>query len=224
MASKKTNKAKKQTQKKHDETSAASTNNPALNSQSNHAGLFFGGLTLLVTWLLPAAELKLDTWSFASIILNYAELPSQVTTSFPTIVPLAIIPICAVYAMLPFIFSKIHVSFLEKHERSFLFGLAPLIAFPALHTYLFSQSDKVKLVFATGYYGYIFVSFALFVYVIYLFYQRDNKANNTTQSSEIIMALSFGFLLFLFAMINYKYVNYELIPKATEILPTLSKQ
>ena len=201
-------------------------NSPELDIVGRNAnGFAFIGAALAVSLLIPAAELKLDSWSLAQMVLGYSELPSQITVAFRT--PLTIVAAFAVMilAFLPLIEQKAGVRVATRFQRTYLMVFAILALLPAVHTFLFTQSDNVKQIkFVSGYYFYFLTLGSVFCYSTFLMYRRDEQMNHKTKPEELFQAAAFAVLLLITALINYQYVNYQLIPKATKILPTIMKK
>ncbi len=183
--------------------------------------LLFLGLALFIGYFSPWADLKLATFSGFKIASSFSTIDANLQRAF-------VGPVAMIFpAILAFILSTVGLVLFVKpdiFERAvaqrivlWVVGLSSAVA--ATTIILNSQSDKVELVrFAVGYFITCSAMIGTVLYALFALSRVDKENNNPTSIKELVFPLLFLAVFIIATLINYKYVNYSLIPPAPKVL------
>ena len=179
----------------------------------------FFGAVLALSFVVPWLEFQGKSMGGVTILLNWSSSDPMLQTAFWH--PTALIGIALLIVLLVVLavlgFREVQTS---RHVTlGLIWALAALSTWPATVIFLNSQSDNVKgVVFILGYWLSLFGSASLFVYSLLLMADIDASEHRETSWLELALPAVFVLISVMGALINYKWVNYELVPPATKIV------
>lgn len=181
--------------------------------------LSFFAAALALSFVVPWLEFQGKSMGGLSVLLGWSSADPMLHTAFWHPMPLVGVAVLIVLlaALAGLGFRSVQTS--RRVTLGLIWALAAVSTWPATVIFLNSQSDNVKgVVFILGYWLTLFGSASLFVYSLVLMADIDASEQRPTSWLELALPAMFVAISVVGALINYKWVNYELVPPATKVV------
>lgn len=184
--------------------------------------LFIGAL-MLVGAFLPWVEVGLQTTSGFEMLLGGDSIPAQVSKAIPfTSLILTLVLLIALIHFAIGIAGFVKPELIVNHNAVLFSGLTVATALCTLLVALPFNADVLGKNVAFGMWVEVLALTLGFVLSLYLLVITRVDEDPRYGGAEILYPLGFLTILGGTILVNYLFINFELIPKATEIVQRLS--
>lgn len=179
----------------------------------------FLAAALALSFAVPWLEIQGKSLSGLQVLFNWSDVHPMVHDAMWNASTLLGIALLIVYLAGLALIGWRSLTLPRTVTIGLIWGLAALSTWPATVIFLNSQSENVKqVVLILGYWFTLFGSAATFVYCLVLLSRLDAAEIRPTHWFELAWPGLFVAICIAGALINYKWVNYELVPPATKVI------